>query len=86
MPTPERTCIGCGSRLPKDKLTRVVAADAGGVVLDLARRLPGRGAYLCGSACVATAVKRRAFGRAFRRQMNVVGEELIRQMEAGRQA
>ena len=30
------------------------------------RRLPGRGAYLCGAGCLTAALKRKAFGRAFR--------------------
>jgi predicted RNA-binding protein YlxR (DUF448 family) len=28
--------------------------------------LPGRGAYLCGAGCLTAALKRKAFGRAFR--------------------
>jgi predicted RNA-binding protein YlxR (DUF448 family) len=43
-----------------------VARD-GRVVVDAAARLPGRGAWLHrSSACVDTALKRKAFGRALR--------------------
>jgi hypothetical protein len=34
---------------------------------DPAQRLPGRGAYVCDDACLEQALRRRAFGRAFRR-------------------
>jgi predicted RNA-binding protein YlxR (DUF448 family) len=41
------------------------------VVLDPARTLPGRGAYVCDAACAGAAVERRAFNRAFRRAVSV---------------
>ncbi len=45
---------------------RVVARD-GRVAVDAAARLPGRGAWLHrSSACVDTAIQRKAFGRALR--------------------
>jgi hypothetical protein len=47
-------------------LTRVALDPEGAVVVDRERRLPGRGAYLCGAGCVTAALKRKAFGRAFR--------------------
>lgn len=37
------------------------------VVADPTATRPGRGAYVCGPECAATAVSRRALGRAFRR-------------------
>ena len=70
MPTahaePVRTCLGCRSRASQSELLRVVARD-GAVVPDAAALLPGRGAWVhLTQDCVATAVKRRAFGRALR--------------------
>jgi predicted RNA-binding protein YlxR (DUF448 family) len=45
---------------------RIVARD-GRVAVDAAGRLPGRGAWLHRSwACVDTAIRRKAFGRALR--------------------
>jgi predicted RNA-binding protein YlxR (DUF448 family) len=45
---------------------RLVARD-GRVVVDAAARLPGRGAWLHpASACLETAISRKAFGRALR--------------------
>ena len=65
--TPIRTCVGCRRRAAKSRLERFVAVpEAGALRLahDRARRMPGRGVYLCPSrACMEQAVERRAFGR-----------------------
>lgn len=63
---PVRTCVGCGSKRPQAELTRFVIGPGGAIEVDRARRLPGRGAYLCGAGCLTAALKRKAFGRAFR--------------------
>jgi len=50
---------------------------AGAVVVDERRRLPGRGAWLhADQACVDLAVRRRAIGRALRRD-DVAGSSLF---------
>lgn len=66
IPGPVRTCIGCGAKKAQGELLRVVASPEGGVVVDRTSRQPGRGAYLCGAGCLSAALKRKAFGRAFR--------------------
>lgn len=68
---PVRTCVGCRRRDLAARLVRVVLADADGgqpaVVVDLARRLPGRGAWLHPELqCLDLAERRRAFVRALR--------------------
>ncbi|MBO4210468.1 DUF448 domain-containing protein [Micromonospora echinofusca] len=67
---PERTCVGCRRRAPATELLRLVAVgDGAGHSLrpDPSRRLPGRGANLHPDpACLALALRRRAFGRALR--------------------
>ncbi|MCX4094257.1 YlxR family protein [Nocardia sp. alder85J] len=70
-PGPVRTCIGCRRRELAAALLRVVAWSSSGddvaVVPDPRHRLPGRGAWLHpSSACLSTAERRRAFGRALR--------------------
>jgi predicted RNA-binding protein YlxR (DUF448 family) len=63
---PVRSCIGCGARRAQGELIRLAVGSEGQVVVDRGKRSPGRGAYLCGVGCLAAAVKRKAFGRAFR--------------------
>jgi len=70
-PGPVRTCVGCRERDLVTRLVRVVLADAAAgppaVVVDLARRLPGRGAWLHPELrCLDQAERRRAFTRALR--------------------
>lgn len=43
---PIRTCLGCGRRREKGGLMRIAIKD-GVLMIDEAKRLPGRGAYLC---------------------------------------
>ncbi|WP_284529235.1 YlxR family protein [Microbacterium sp. T2.11-28] len=63
---PVRTCVGCRARAPRSSLLRVVARD-GVLVADEKASLPGRGAWVHDTdACVDTAIRRRAFGRALR--------------------
>ena len=70
MPRPgeatERTCIVTRQTLPVDALVRFVVDPASEVVVDLRRRLPGRGVWVTArKAEVAAAEKRRLFPRAF---------------------
>jgi predicted RNA-binding protein YlxR (DUF448 family) len=67
---PIRTCVGCRRRDRQSHVMRVVAQSIDGMqfaVIDERRRLSGRGAWLHPDpACLETAVKRKAFNRAFR--------------------
>lgn len=65
-PGPVRTCLGCGKKQPKGLLHRLVLNEKHQPVRDAAQTAPGRGAYLCGPGCLAAAVKRKAFHRAFK--------------------
>ncbi|MCF6526251.1 YlxR family protein [Streptomyces sp. JJ36] len=63
---PQRTCVGCREQSGKAELLRVVLV-GGRCVPDHRGTLPGRGAYVHPrQSCVDTAVRRRAFQRAFR--------------------
>jgi predicted RNA-binding protein YlxR (DUF448 family) len=68
-PNPERTCIGCGRRRPKSVLIRLALGEDGQPVIEGRKGAAGRGAYLCGKGCLAAAVKRKVFQRAFRGKM-----------------
>lgn len=73
MADPQRRCVGCGAVRAKPDLLRL-ALDGRTVVADPAARLPGRGAYVCGAACLERAVHRRALARAFRRTVSAPPE------------
>lgn len=62
-----RSCIGCGTKKPKNKLIRVVREPEGDIHLDASGRCNGRGAYLCrDSVCLQRCQKTRGLDRAFR--------------------
>jgi uncharacterized protein len=64
-PQPERTCIGCGLKAGQADLIRLVRVE-GQVAVDRMRQ-GGRGAWIHPvEACLEKAVRRKAFGRAFR--------------------
>ncbi len=66
---PERTCLGCGKKQAKCLLHRLVLDEKHQPLLDRTQAAPGRGAYLCGPGCLAAAVKRKAFQRAFKKNV-----------------
>lgn len=75
---PIRTCLGCRETKPRTELWRIVRSPAGEVLVDLRGKLPGRGASLCWSrSCIETAVRRRAFDRAFRQPCQPVATEQL---------
>jgi predicted RNA-binding protein YlxR (DUF448 family) len=62
----ERTCIVSRETKPIGDLLRFVLGPDGTVVPDLKRTLPGRGVWVSATrTAVATAVKKRLFGRGF---------------------
>jgi uncharacterized protein len=76
-----RTCIVARTVEPVDALIRFVVAPDGAVVADLKRRLPGRGVWVTARRdTVSEAVKRKAFGRAFKREVRA-GADLAAQVE-----
>lgn len=83
----QRTCMGCRETLDQDQLVRYVLAPDGTVTVDYRHRLPGRGSYTCLKAqCLATAVQRKQFDRAFKGSNNppVADElraEIVRQVQ-----
>lgn len=64
---PMRSCIVCKESKDRSELLRVVRRPDGTVAIDRTGREPGRGAYVCRNGdCMAVAVKKRAFNRAFK--------------------
>ncbi|HLG85954.1 MAG TPA: RNA-binding protein [Alphaproteobacteria bacterium] len=69
---PERTCIVTKAKADPEALIRFVLSPEGEVVPDLRHKLPGRGVWVSARAdVIETAVKRQAFGRAFRAEVKV---------------
>ena len=61
---PERQCMGCNERFPKNTLLRVVRAPDGNVSLDFTGKKSGRGAYICKNvACLKKAQKTKRLSR-----------------------
>jgi uncharacterized protein len=72
---PERLCVLSRSVKPVGELIRFVVGPEGDVVPDVKRRLPGRGIWITARRdAVAEAVKRRAFARAFKREVRVADD------------
>ncbi len=64
---PHRTCLGCRRRRAKRELVRLARGPDGVVVVDVAGRRPGRGAYVCAKAgCTERALKTGRLAQAFR--------------------
>lgn len=75
---PQRSCLGCRQVLDQGLLVRYVLSPQGEVLVDYRHKLPGRGAYTClDCGCIASAVKRRQFERAFRGGARNVDEVLL---------
>lgn len=57
---PERKCVGCNEKKPKNELIRIVrCAQTGVIEIDRTGKKNGRGAYICSdAACLKKARKR----------------------------
>ncbi len=80
---PERSCVACGSKMPKRELARVVRSPQGAVSVDLQGKAPGRGAYLCSKPdCWEQALSRGRLSRTLGIELSNEDRDAIRQ--AGR--
>ncbi len=76
---PVRTCIACREEKPKKEMLRIVRNAQGEIRLDFSGKLPGRGAYVCGSeACIKKLRKYRLLNKTFSAD---VGEEVYAAIE-----
>jgi len=78
---PLRTCVGCGVKRPQRELLRVaLEPDRAGLALDVRRRLPGRGAYLCRDRrCWQPGTARRGLDRALRTSVPAAARQKLLQ-------
>lgn len=65
---PLRTCIVCRSQKDKASLLRVVKTSDGSLVIDKDGRTNGRGSYVCKDGCMAVAIKKHLFNKAYKTQ------------------
>ncbi|MGR7994166.1 MULTISPECIES: RNA-binding protein [unclassified Xanthobacter] len=72
-----RLCLATRQVTPVTDMIRFVVGPDGTIVPDLTRKLPGRGAWVCATrGDLETALKRKAFGRAFKGK-GKAGPELV---------
>ncbi len=88
MTGPVRTCVGCRRTGSRSDLVRVVVTRDGSsepvLVVDTARSMPGRGAWLHPDRrCLDLAEKRRAFGRSLRHAGPLDTGAVRRELETG---
>ena len=76
---PVRTCLPLREEKPKKEMLRIVRSAQGEIRLDFSGKLPGRGAYVCGSeACIKKLRKYRLLNKTFSAD---VGEEVYAAIE-----
>src|SRR5215475_3735068 len=69
---PERLCIARRTVRPVSEMIRFVVGPDGTIVPDVKHKLPGRGAWVSANrADLEQAVKRKAFGRTFKREVRL---------------
>ena len=82
----QRLCIATREEGDKDALLRFVLGPDSALTLDLAAKLPGRGASLMPTRdALAKAIKTKAFSRAFKQEVKLPNDFealIVRQMEA----
>ena len=65
-----RRCVACRQVRNKSELLRVVKTAAGEISIDNAKKIFGRGAYICKSAtCAATLKKRHGLDKSFKTKL-----------------
>jgi predicted RNA-binding protein YlxR (DUF448 family) len=80
----ERSCCACRSRRSKQRLIRLTRTPAGGVALDPAGNLPGRGAYVCPSVdCIDVALGRGRLARSLRASLSPDRVAVLRRQMLG---
>jgi predicted RNA-binding protein YlxR (DUF448 family) len=68
---PQRSCIACRQTKEKEILIRLVLTENGIAELDVFKKKPGRGAYLCPNrVCWESALKKNRLDYALRTKLN----------------
>ncbi len=72
-----RTCVACGESECKNVLHRIVRNADGSVSFDPTGHAAGRGAYVCGKSCLASARKTDKLSRVLRCKVSDMDYEQI---------
>lgn len=67
---PMRKCVGCGEMKEKKDLIRVIKTPDSEIMIDLAGKANGRGAYMCRNAeCLKKALKNKGLERSLKSKL-----------------
>ncbi|MTI70003.1 MAG: YlxR family protein [Firmicutes bacterium] len=79
---PLRKCVGCGERVPKKELIRVVKNKKGEIKIDITGKANGRGAYICNDKkCFEKAKKSRRLNNALKTEIpDEIYERLLKEV------
>lgn len=79
---PQRTCIACGQKTDKRRLTRIVHTKDAGVIIDASGKQNGRGAYICNQLiCWDKVTQTRLLDQKLRTHVTVTEKEAIAQQK-----
>ena len=68
---PQRTCSACRVKTDKQNLIRIVKSPEGKPVIDISKKLPGRGVYICPDIeCIELAKKSGSLSRALKTKID----------------
>ena len=68
---PERSCVACAQKFPKQDLIRIVKTPEGAVIVDLNAKSAGRGAYLCRTpSCWQRGIEKGGLKRSFKLEIS----------------
>jgi predicted RNA-binding protein YlxR (DUF448 family) len=77
---PQRTCIACRQVKEKKNLVRLVSTGDGMIEIDVLRKKPGRGAYLCPrKTCWELALRKNRLDYALRTRLRDDNRQALRE-------
>jgi len=78
---PERTCLGCNEKKPKNELIRIVKTNEKIICVDITGKMNGRGTYICkNESCLDKLIKSKRLNKVFETNISDEIYEEIRQI------
>lgn len=76
---PIRICLGCGEKLPKKDMLRIVRNKEGEIHVDPSGRMNGRGCYVCGKKeCMDSIIRQKKLSRSFETNVEPFAYETVK--------